>query len=135
MQTANGELTADTKVELQIDGLPSEPVITPHVLPDAMPVLSIGRRAQQLGYGFIWEPYSDRPILISPQEGFCMRNDQGHAIREYIRSRYGGGGRKLPKITELYVEHFVPYLVEAVDEQENPGKPVAAMLDKARAQG
>ena len=61
MFTANGLTSAGHKANVEIQGLPEEGLVNPYVLPTCPAVLSLGRRCVQMGYMFIWEPYSNRP--------------------------------------------------------------------------
>ena len=64
LETANGEVTADEVVHMQLMELGEH--IEPYLLESTPEVLSVGYRCQALGYSFHWPAGSDKPYLISP---------------------------------------------------------------------
>ena len=63
LDTAGGESKAESTVTFPIDQLGEE--IDALVLPSTPYVLSLGRRCQEMGYGFWWPPYG-LPHLMLP---------------------------------------------------------------------
>ena len=53
----------DEVVPLAISGLKEN--VEPYVLESSPDVLSIGRRCVELGYKFVWEPFSYEPYFIT----------------------------------------------------------------------
>ena len=62
--TVGGEIPADKVIPLYVPALKQS--IKPYVLDSTPNVLSVGMRCQQMGWKFVWEPYSDRPYLKDP---------------------------------------------------------------------
>ena len=63
LDTAGGESKANQVVQFVLDKLGEN--VEALVLPSTPYVLSLGRRCQELGYGFWWEPYG-LPHLMLP---------------------------------------------------------------------
>ena len=62
--TANGQTRPTMEVPITIPELNCD--ASPHVMKDSPNVLTIGYRVVEEGYGFRWDPYSRKPILIRP---------------------------------------------------------------------
>ena len=64
IKTANGR-TSSSKV---INGyLPHLGIkVKPHVLENCPDVLSMGKRCAEEGFGFYWDPFSVKPVLVRP---------------------------------------------------------------------
>ena len=103
MLTANGVTTTRHKVDVGVMGLPEEKSVSPHILPECPPVLSIGRRCVKMGYMFIWEPFSNKPLLISPSGKHLPEDDEGAALAEFLRKKYSP--KMVPPDTELVVDN------------------------------
>jgi hypothetical protein len=82
--TAAGIRLAKDRIAARLDKIGYD--FHPIVLPGSPDALSLGRMCALHGYRFIWEPYAQEPILISPNG----------------------------KSQTLYTEHFVAYLDEYV---------------------
>ena len=63
LHTANGEITIDRKVDLQVGKLREN--IEPLLLDNSPPVLSVWRRCMEHGYSFIWKA-GQAPYMIRP---------------------------------------------------------------------
>ena len=63
-ETPNGDVAADKMVCAQIKVLGEN--VEAYLLDDSPDVLSIGRRCQEYGYGFHWNPFSGKPFFASP---------------------------------------------------------------------
>jgi len=59
LETANGLVSVDEQVPLQINGLMEQ--IEAYLMEESPDVLSVGSRCELHGYGFHWEPYSKKP--------------------------------------------------------------------------
>ena len=57
--TAGGEAPADTVVPMYVPDIGE--AIEPYILDSTPNVLSVGRRCQEFGWGFYWEPWPNRP--------------------------------------------------------------------------
>ena len=101
LSTAGGITEVGSTVPYQVGPLKEE--IDPILLPSSPPVLSLGRRVMELGYGFYWPPRR-RPYLITPR------------------------GRKIT----LEVDDFVPYLVEGAPGRSMAAKFVKSLEARAR---
>ena len=62
--TAGGEILASKVIPLYVPELKQS--VKPYVLNSTPNVLSVGLRCQQIGWKFVWEPYSNRPYLKDP---------------------------------------------------------------------
>jgi len=63
LATANGLMKVNKQVPMQVGVLLTE--VTPLLLPNTPPVLSLGKRCMEEGYGFYWRP-GQQPILVTP---------------------------------------------------------------------
>jgi len=64
LDTANGTTVAKEVVPMQIGVLQEN--IEPHLLEETPDVMTVGRRCQEYGYGFAWDPFSDQPYYTKP---------------------------------------------------------------------
>ena len=68
--------------------------------------MSVGRRWEKHGYGFLWPPYSDKPFYIKPDSDFDMSVSRRDSI--YLQSF-----------------EFVPYLADYRNTESVPKVPTA----------
>ena len=94
--TAGGEVPARDVIPLFLPHMQQH--IRPYVLDSTPKVLSIGARCQQMGWWFVWEPWSNTPYFID------------------------AAGRKI----ELVVEGNIPYLKTSTPAMASANKPVPA---------
>ena len=64
LRTANGAVQSTERAQIALHELFER--INPIVMKSTPPVLSIGARCYELGYGFVWEPFQQHPWLILP---------------------------------------------------------------------
>ena len=69
LSTANGSITTDEVVEVNLPGLCES--FTPYVLENTPPALSIGLRCLEQGYDFVWGK-DTTPIFVRP-DGKCVK--------------------------------------------------------------
>ena len=81
---------------MELPGL-HESEITAYVLDDTPPVLSMGQRCREMGYGFHWEPYEERPTLLLPDKSIIFL-DVDHNV-PYIPAYVGRTEVALPATT------------------------------------
>ena len=81
---------------MELPGL-HESEITAYVLDDIPPVLSMGQRCREMGYGFHWEPYEERPTLLLPDKSIIFL-DVDHNV-PYIPAYVGRTEVALPATT------------------------------------
>ena len=69
LDTANGEIEADTVAHIQIPKIDED--IEPFVLKSTPDVLTIGKRCLKFGYGFHWNPFDPQPFQFpgDPRRG------------------------------------------------------------------
>ena len=63
LHTANGPTRTDNIANMHVRQLDAN--ITPYVLENTLPVLTVGYRCMELGYTFIW-PTAQEPYFIRP---------------------------------------------------------------------
>ena len=61
LDTSNGLIVADKVLHMQIEAFESN--VSSYTLEDTPNVLNVGTRCKDEGYGFHWEPWSDKPYL------------------------------------------------------------------------
>ena len=81
-ETPNGDVAADRMICAQIKVLGEN--VEAYVLDDSPDVLTRGRRCQEYGYGFHWNPFSCKPYFVSPDgdTNECVTLDDAPYIPE-----------------------------------------------------
>ena len=112
LDTANGTTVANETVLMQIGALQEN--IEPHLLEDTPDVMTVGRRCQEHGYGFAWDPFSDQPYYTKPD------------------GKGGWNGDVVP----LYAFDYCPYLPDFDNEVcESTNDPYAMAMPAVGTEG
>ncbi|CAK0824602.1 unnamed protein product, partial [Prorocentrum cordatum] len=91
------------------DLAPIGETITAHVLPDTPNALALGRRCAEMGFGFYWLPYAEKPSFISPSGVPCEVEVDENFV-PFVRCRRPGRGRNVIAVAAAALAPAAPDL-------------------------